>query len=33
VHKESREARAKLDALLEATQVRPKVVRTLFGPV
>lgn len=31
VHKESREAKAKLDALLLATGVRPKVVRTLLG--
>ncbi len=29
VHKDSREGRAKLKALLEATQVRPKVVRVL----
>lgn len=33
VHRENREARARLDKLLRATQVRPKIVRTLFdGP-
>lgn len=31
VHRESREAKAKLDALLEATGVRPKAVRELYG--
>ncbi len=31
VHKESREAKAKLDALLLATGVRPKVLRMLAG--
>ncbi|MEW5739439.1 MAG: SAM-dependent methyltransferase [Myxococcota bacterium] len=31
VHRESREAKARLDALLTATGVRPKVVRDLFG--
>ncbi len=30
VHKENREAKVKLEALLEATQVRPKVVRILI---
>lgn len=30
VHRENREARAKLDALLLATGVRPKVIRTLL---
>jgi hypothetical protein len=31
VHKENREARARLDQLLEATGVRPKAVRVLLG--
>lgn len=31
VHRESREAKAKLDALLAATGVRPKAVRELYG--
>jgi hypothetical protein len=31
VHRESREAKAKLDALLSATGVRPKAVRELYG--
>jgi hypothetical protein len=30
VHRESREARARLEALLKATGVRPKVIRDLF---
>jgi hypothetical protein len=29
VHRENREARARLDALLESTGVRPKVIRQL----
>lgn len=31
VHRESREAKVKLDALLSATGVRPKAVRELYG--
>ncbi|MEW6431756.1 MAG: SAM-dependent methyltransferase [Myxococcota bacterium] len=31
VHRESRDAKAKLDALLSATGVRPKAVRELYG--
>jgi hypothetical protein len=31
VHRESRDARVRLDALLAATGVRPKVVRELYG--